>query len=71
MSPTQDLYISLAALLICAVIAFFGIRNNFAEKKNIRIYRPPWMVFALAAISVGFMVLVHIANLLGFETGNR
>jgi len=29
------------------------------------------MIMALAAISVGFMVIVHLANLLGFETGNR
>jgi len=71
MSHSDDLLISIFALLICAAIAVLGFKQNFKEKTEFRRVRPPWMPIALAAISVGFMVIVHIVNLLGFETGNR
>jgi len=63
--------ISFIALAICAGLAVLGFRQNFKEKTEFRRVRPPWMIIALAAISVGFMVLVHIANLFGLETGRR
>ena len=71
MSHSEDLLISVIALLICAGIAVLGFRQNFKEKTEFRRVRPPWMIIALAAISIGFIVIVHIVNLLGFETGNR
>jgi len=71
MSHSDDLLISIIALLFCAGIAVLGFQQNFKEKTEFRRVRPPWMIMALAAISVGFMVIVHLANLLGFETGNR
>lgn len=71
MSQSDDLLISLIALLVCTGVAILGFRQNFKEKTEFRRVRPPWMIMALAAISIGFMVLVHIVNLLGFETGNR
>ena len=71
MSNSDDLLISIVALLICAGLVVVGFRQNFKEKTEFRRVRPPWMLIALAAISVGFMILVHIANLMGLETGNR
>lgn len=71
MTASQDLWISSVALVICASLALLGMRNNFAEKHDIRPHRPPWMIIALGSIALGFMIIVHIANLLGFETGNR
>ena len=71
MSPQDDLLISSIALALCAVLAVLGMRNNFKEKMDFRAYRPPWMVISLGSIAVGFMLVVHIVNLLGFETGNR
>lgn len=71
MTQANNLLISFIALAICAGLAILGMRNNFAEKHDVRPHRPPWMIISLGSISVGFMVVVHIANLLGFETGNR
>jgi cytochrome b subunit of formate dehydrogenase len=71
MSHSEDLLISFIALLICAGLTALGFRQNFKEKTEFRRVRPPWMIIALASISVGFMILVHIANLFGLETGNR
>lgn len=71
MSHSEDLLISFIALLICAGLTTLGFRENFKEKTEFRRVRPPWMIIALASISVGFMIIVHIANLFGLETGNR
>ncbi len=71
MSHSEDLTISLIALAICGGLVVLGFRQNFKEKTEFRSVRPPWMIIALAAISVGFMVVVHIANLFGLETGGR
>lgn len=71
MSRSDDLLISSIALLVCIGLVILGFRQNFKEKTEFRRIRPPWMLIALAAISFGFMILVHIANLFGFETGGR
>lgn len=69
MDPTTDLILSLVTLAICVIFVFIGIRGRFAEKTNIRPYRMPWMIIALIAIALAFMVVVHLVNLMGFDTG--
>jgi len=71
MSPSQDLTLTLIGLAIFGGLAITGFRNHFAEKPSIRPHRPPWMIISLGSIAMAFMILVHLANLLGFETGNR
>ena len=71
MSRSDDLLISFFAHAVCAGLAVLGLRQNFKEKTEFRRVRPPWMGIALVGISVGFMVLVHIANLFGIETGRQ
>lgn len=71
MSHSEDLILSFIALAICGGLVALGFRQNFKEKTEFRSVRPPWMIIALAAISVGFMIVVHIANLFGLETGRR
>ncbi|MGB3456256.1 MAG: hypothetical protein WBG08_10585 [Litorimonas sp.] len=71
MDPTLDLILTLSGIAVCAVLAVVGIRLRFREKTDIRPYRMPWMIIALVAIAVGFMLVVHLANLFGFETGGR
>lgn len=71
MDPTLDLILTLSGIAICAALAAIGIRLRFKEKTDIRPYRMPWMIIALIAIALGFMLVVHLANLFGFETGDR
>ena len=71
MDRTTDLTLTLIGLALCAGLALLGLKGRFAEKTDIRPYRVPWMPIALLAIAVGFMLLVHLANLFGFETGQR
>lgn len=69
MSHSDDLLISFFALAVCAGLATLFFRQNFKEKTEFRRVRPPWGFMAIAAISFGFIILVHIINLFGFETG--
>ncbi|WP_298913024.1 hypothetical protein [uncultured Algimonas sp.] len=71
MDANLDLILTLAGVAVCAVLAALGIRFRFTEKTDIRPYRMPWMIIALVSVAVGFMLVVHLANLFGFETGNR
>lgn len=71
MHPNIDLILTLSGIVICAGLAFTGIRLRFREKTNIRPYRMPWMIIALVAIAVAFMLVVHLVNIFGFETGGR
>lgn len=71
MSQNQDLALTLLGLTVFASLAVIAFRNHFAEKSSIKPHRPPWMVISLGSIALSFMILVHLANILGFETGNR
>lgn len=69
MTQTQNLTVTLVALLILLAVGAISFRNHFAEKPSIKPHRLPWMIIALGCIATAFMVLVHLANLMGFETG--
>ncbi len=69
MSRNEDLTLTLIALGICAGLAILGFHNHFKEKSTIKPHRLPWMIISLGSIATGFMVIVHLANLMGFETG--
>lgn len=71
MSPSNDMTISLIALAICAWLGIIGFRNHFKKHDTIKPHRLPWMLISLAAVATGFMILVHIVNLFGLETGRR
>ena len=71
MDLNTDLILTLCGILVCAGLAFVGIRKRFTENQDIRPYRMPWMIIALFAIAVGFMLFVHLVNIFGFETGRR
>ena len=69
MDPSTDLSLTLIGIAVCAGLALLGFRGRFREKTDIRAYRMPWMPIALLAIAVGFMLVVHLVNIFGFETG--
>ena len=71
MSQELDLIVTLSGIAICAILAFVGIRLRFREKTDIRPYRMPWMIIALFAIAIAFMLVVHLVNIFGLETGGR
>lgn len=71
MDADFDLILTVSGILICAVLAAVGIKLRFRETTDIRPYRMPWMIIALVSIAIGFMLIVHLVNLFGFQTGGR
>lgn len=65
----QHLLLTLAALAGCAVIAVLSFRRHFTPTDRYR--RINWMIVCLACVAVAFVLVVHIVNLAGFETGRR
>jgi predicted Abi (CAAX) family protease len=65
----HDLALTLGGLLICALGGVLTFRRHFIPGRNYR--RINWMVVCLAFVSVSFILLVHLVNIAGFETGNR
>ena len=69
MSPSDDLKISVMALVFLAALGALSFRNHFKKHETIKPHRLPWMIICLGSIATSFMLVVHIVNLLGFETG--
>lgn len=69
MSPEQDLLATLAGLLFCALVGTFGFMRHFKKTEKLKAPLVPWMIVSLGCIATGFMLVVHLVNLMGFETG--
>ncbi len=69
MTRSDDLLLTCLGLLTCAVVAIISFRRHFAKHDEFKPRMVPWMVISLGAIATGFMFIVHLANLAGFETG--
>ncbi|WP_371396901.1 hypothetical protein [Fretibacter rubidus] len=62
---------TLIALVLVAGLGIVAFQRNFAKHDKLKPRMVPWMIIALGCIATGFMLLVHLMNLLGFETGGR
>jgi len=71
MSPQEDLLFTLSALALFAGIGFFAFRKHFAEHNELTPRMVPWMFISLACIATIFMLVVHLVNLFGLETGRK
>ena len=66
---STDLQISLLGMLLCVVLGMIAFKRHFAKHDKLKPRMVPWMLIALACLSTGFMLVVHLVNLMGFETG--
>ena len=71
MTASYDLTLSLIAFGLSIFIGITAFRNHFKARTTIKLHRMPWMIISLAAIATAFMLLVHLVNLFGLETGRR
>lgn len=69
MTITNDLLGTSIGLAACVIIGVFSFRRHFAKHDKLKPRMVPWIIISLAAIATGFMLLVHLVNLLGIETG--
>lgn len=65
----SDLLLSCIGVLICAAVSVLGYKQHFTPNLRLKPRLVPWMLISLATLATGFMLLVHVVNLLGFETG--
>lgn len=69
MTHQDDLILSFVVLFICIGL---GALSYYQANKPWTKMTPrmvPWMPIMLGCAATGLMVIVHLANLLGFETG--
>jgi len=66
-----DLIATITGLLACALIAAFAFFKHFKKHDGFKAPIIPWIIPSLAALATGFMLLVHLVNILGIETGRR
>jgi len=67
----MHLLLTILALLACAAISAFAFYKHFQKRDVFKAPIIPWIIPSLAALATGFMVLVHLVNLMGIETGRR
>jgi len=66
---STDLKFSLLGLCVCALLGAIAFRRHFAVHDKLKPRMVPWMLIFLACVSTGMMIVVHLVNLMGFETG--
>ena len=69
MDTQTDMMITIITLLACGVIGTFAFHMGSREHNSTKPRMMPWMVIAFGCAATALMVLVHLVNLLGFETG--
>jgi len=69
MNISNDLLGTIVGLAACIIIGIFAFRRHFAKHNKLKPRMVPWIIISLAAIATGFMLLVHLVNIMGIETG--
>ena len=69
MTPSDDLFFTSLGLAACVLLGALAFRLHFKKHEELKTRMIPWIVISLGAIATGFMLLVHLVNLLGLETG--
>lgn len=69
MDISNDLLLTSLSLAACVIIGIFAFRRHFAKHDKLKPRMVPWIIISLGSIATGFMLLVHLVNILGIETG--
>jgi len=68
---TPDMLYTLTAIGFCIALGVLSYHLHSREHNKLEPRMVPWIIITMACVATGFMLVVHLANLLGFETGNR
>ena len=66
---TPEILYTLIAIGACIAVGVLSYHLHTREHNELEPRMVPWIMIAMACIAAGFMLVVHLANLLGFETG--
>lgn len=68
---TQDILYTLAGLIACLCLGMISYHLHTREHNKLAPRMVPWIIIAMACIATSFMLIVHLINLFGLETGRR
>ncbi|PHS42479.1 MAG: hypothetical protein COA91_00590 [Robiginitomaculum sp.] len=68
---TPEIIRALVALVVCICIGVLSYHLHAREHNKLNPRMIPWIIIAMACLATGFMLVVHLVNLLGVETGGR
>lgn len=71
MNISDDLLLTSVGLATCIIVGIIAFRRHFAKHDKLKPRMVPWIIISLGAIATGFMLLVHLVNILGIETGRN
>jgi len=69
MIPSHDLLFTSLGLAVCIIVGGLAFRLHFKKHDELKTRMVPWIIISLGAIATGFMLLVHLVNIFGIETG--
>ena len=69
MNISNDLLLTSLGLAASVIIGIFAFRRHFAKHDKLKPRMVPWIIISLGSIATGFMLFVHLVNVLGIETG--
>jgi len=68
---TPEITTTLIALVVCISLGVLSYHLHAREHNKLSPRMVPWIIIAMACLATGFMLVVHLVNLLGVETGGR
>lgn len=68
---TPHLIYTLLGLAGCVAFGLFSYNRHTREHNELNPRMVPWIFIAMACLATSFMLVVHLVNIFGFETGNR
>ena len=68
---TPAIAYTLLGLAACLGLGALSYRLHTREHNELAPRMVPWIIIAIACLATSFMLGVHLANLIGFETGGR
>ena len=68
---TPDILYTLLALIACLGLGILSYHLHTREHNKLQPRMVPWIIIAMACLATRFMLIVHLINLFGLETGRR
>jgi hypothetical protein len=68
---TTDFILTVSGFALCVGLGLLSWKLHWRENNTVKPRMVPWIVIAMGCLATGFMLIVHLVNLLGLETGGR
>ena len=68
---TPNILYTLLGLIACLSLGILSYHLHTREHNKLQPRMVPWIIIAMACVATSFMLIVHLMNLFGLETGRR